>query len=156
MRCGPGEVAEWLKAPLSKSGILSKTGSWVQIPPSPPDSAAARLTARRGVASVRSQRCSGGTWFAKRSIRGEMSELAEGTRLEIVCAANTGTVGSNPTLSAIFCTIWHVFDGRLATAVARSTVALRRRNGAAVCTHLDACDQKAAPPGRTRPPAGVR
>ena len=29
-----------------------------------------------------------------------MSELAEGTRLEIVCAANTGTVGSNPTLSA--------------------------------------------------------
>jgi hypothetical protein len=31
---------------------------------------------------------------------GEMSELAEGTRLEIVCAANNGTVGSNPTLSA--------------------------------------------------------
>ena len=31
-----GEVAEWLKAPLSKSGILSKTGSWVRIPPSPP------------------------------------------------------------------------------------------------------------------------
>jgi hypothetical protein len=32
-----GEVAEWLKAPLSKSGILSKTGSWVRIPPSPPE-----------------------------------------------------------------------------------------------------------------------
>jgi hypothetical protein len=31
-----GEVAEWLKAPLSKSGIPSKTGSWVRIPPSPP------------------------------------------------------------------------------------------------------------------------
>jgi hypothetical protein len=31
-----GEVAEWLKAPLSKSGILAKPGSWVQIPPSPP------------------------------------------------------------------------------------------------------------------------
>ena len=31
-----GEVAERLKAPLSKSGILSKTGSWVRIPPSPP------------------------------------------------------------------------------------------------------------------------
>ncbi len=29
-------MAEWLKAPLSKSGILSKTGSWVRIPPSPP------------------------------------------------------------------------------------------------------------------------
>ena len=31
-----GEVAEWLKALLSKSSILSKTGSWVRIPPSPP------------------------------------------------------------------------------------------------------------------------
>jgi hypothetical protein len=25
-----------LKAPLSKSGILPKAGSWVRIPPSPP------------------------------------------------------------------------------------------------------------------------
>jgi hypothetical protein len=33
--------------------------------------------------------------------RGEMPELAEGARLEIVCSANPGTVGSNPTLSAI-------------------------------------------------------
>ncbi len=32
-----GEVAEWLKAPLSKSGILLNTGSWVRIPPSPPE-----------------------------------------------------------------------------------------------------------------------
>ena len=30
-----------------------------------------------------------------------MPELAEGARLEIVCSANPGTVGSNPTLSAI-------------------------------------------------------
>ena len=30
-----GEVAEWLKARLSKSRI-PETGSWVQIPPSPP------------------------------------------------------------------------------------------------------------------------
>ena len=29
-----------------------------------------------------------------------MPELAEGARLEIVCSANPGTVGSNPTLSA--------------------------------------------------------
>ncbi len=29
-----------------------------------------------------------------------MSELAEGARLEIVCAVKSGTVGSNPTLSA--------------------------------------------------------
>ena len=32
---------------------------------------------------------------------GEMSELAEGARLEIVCAVNSGTEGSNPSLSAI-------------------------------------------------------
>jgi hypothetical protein len=33
---------------------------------------------------------------------GEMSELAEGARLEIVCVAYNGTEGSNPSLSAIF------------------------------------------------------
>ena len=32
---------------------------------------------------------------------GEMAELAEGARLEIVCAL-TGTEGSNPSLSATF------------------------------------------------------
>ena len=31
-----------------------------------------------------------------------MSELAEGARLEIVCAATSGTEGSNPSLSAIY------------------------------------------------------
>jgi hypothetical protein len=31
---------------------------------------------------------------------GEMSELAEGARLEIVCVAYNGTEGSNPSLSA--------------------------------------------------------
>ena len=34
-------------------------------------------------------------------INGEMSELAEGARLEIVCAVKRGTEGSNPSLSAI-------------------------------------------------------
>ena len=33
---------------------------------------------------------------------GEMSELAEGARLEIVCAAKSGTEGSNPSLSATY------------------------------------------------------
>ena len=32
---------------------------------------------------------------------GEMSELAEGARLEIVCVVYSGTEGSNPSLSAI-------------------------------------------------------
>jgi hypothetical protein len=31
---------------------------------------------------------------------GEMPELAEGARLEIVCSAKSGTEGSNPSLSA--------------------------------------------------------
>jgi hypothetical protein len=76
-------VAERLKAPLSKSGILSKTGSWVRIPPSPPyDSILIKFSA-----------CL--------KIFGEMSELAEGARLEIVCAVKSGTEGSNPSLSAI-------------------------------------------------------
>ena len=35
------------------------------------------------------------------SKKGEMSELAEGARLEIVCAVKSGTEGSNPSLSAI-------------------------------------------------------
>ncbi len=34
-------------------------------------------------------------------LHGEMSELAEGARLEIVCAVKSGTEGSNPSLSAI-------------------------------------------------------
>jgi hypothetical protein len=41
-----GEVAEWLKAPLSKSGILFKTGSWVRIPPSPPEDLVRRIPER--------------------------------------------------------------------------------------------------------------
>ena len=32
---------------------------------------------------------------------GEMSELVEGARLEIVCTAKSGTEGSNPSLSAM-------------------------------------------------------
>ena len=34
-------------------------------------------------------------------IYGEMSELAEGARLEIACTTDSGTEGSNPSLSAI-------------------------------------------------------
>ena len=41
-----GEVAERLKALLSKSSILSKTGSWVRIPPSPPGGSIHRLVNR--------------------------------------------------------------------------------------------------------------
>ena len=34
-------------------------------------------------------------------MHGEVSELAEGARLEIVCTVYSGTEGSNPSLSAI-------------------------------------------------------
>ncbi len=36
----------------------------------------------------------------KIKIFGEMPEMAEGARLEIVCSAKSGTEGSNPSLSA--------------------------------------------------------
>ena len=70
-------MAERLKALLSKSSIPVTPGSWVRIPPSPP-------VAPREI-----------------DVCGEMSELAEGARLEIVCAVTSGTEGSNPSLSAI-------------------------------------------------------
>ena len=35
-----------------------------------------------------------------------MSELAEGARLEIVCAVKSGTEGSNPSLSAIVMSVF--------------------------------------------------
>ncbi len=37
----------------------------------------------------------------KWKLRGEMPELADGARLEIVCSAKSGTEGSNPSLSAM-------------------------------------------------------
>src|SRR5882762_10544015 len=32
-----GEVSEWSKEPASKAGSLAKPGSWVRLPPSPPE-----------------------------------------------------------------------------------------------------------------------
>ena len=42
-----------------------------------------------------------------------MSELAEGARLEIACAANSCTEGSNPSLSAKFVKIAQRFYVRI-------------------------------------------
>ncbi len=46
----------------------------------------------------------GGFWHKSAAVWippcGEMSELVEGARLEIVCAVTSGTEGSNPSLSA--------------------------------------------------------
>jgi hypothetical protein len=39
--------------------------------------------------------------YRRRRDRGEMTELADGARLEIVCSAKSGTEGSNPSLSAM-------------------------------------------------------
>jgi hypothetical protein len=49
-------------------------------------------------------------WY-RSSPFGEVSELAEGARLEIVCTGD-GTVGSNPTLSAIL-----IANGMIAMAI---------------------------------------
>ena len=38
---------------------------------------------------------------------GEMPELAEGARLEIVCSDKIGTEGSNPSLSAMYTLTLH-------------------------------------------------
>ena len=72
-------MAERLKAPLSKSGILAKTGIVGSNPT-----------------------LSASTPHQAPLVNGEMSELAEGARLEIVCAVKSGTEGSNPSLSATF------------------------------------------------------
>gem|GEM_PF-5809106 len=42
-----------------------------------------------------------------------MTELAEGARLEIVCAVTSGTEGSNPSLSAINRLTYRLFLFRL-------------------------------------------
>ena len=41
---------------------------------------------------------------------GEMSELAEGARLEIACTTKSGTEGSNPSLSAITETLQYCLE----------------------------------------------
>ena len=87
-----GEVAEWLKAPLSKSGIPFTRDRGFESHP-----------LRHFSAPKCSKALMPGDCRLHFSIRcGEMSELAEGARLEIVCAVNSGTVGSNPTLSATY------------------------------------------------------
>ena len=67
-------MAEWLKAAVSKT-VGGSRPPQVRILSSPPHP----------------------VWLID---KGEMSELAEGARLEIVCAAKSGTEGSNPSLSA--------------------------------------------------------
>ena len=83
-----GEVAEWLKAPLSKSGIPFTRDRGFE---SHPLRQSQFEKARRGGRPVADR------WI----VCGEMSELAEGARLEIVCVVYSGTEGSNPSLSAI-------------------------------------------------------
>ena len=70
-------MAERLKVPLSKSGILAKTGIVGSNP---------TLSAMDAASSL----------FLRRDVR-----VAEGARLEIVYVVNSGIVGSTPTLSAI-------------------------------------------------------
>jgi hypothetical protein len=82
---GDGEVAERLMAPLSKSGILSKNGIVGSNP-----TLSAKDLGLNDDPPVR-------FW---RDVR-----AAEGARLEIVCAVNSGAEGSNPSLSASFISI---------------------------------------------------
>ncbi len=91
------KVRVWRGCRVAEGPALEKRypvypGSWVRIPPSPPY-------------FVRSpdKECVGAFPFiAVDGFKpcGEMSELAEGARLEIVCVVYSGTEGSNPSLSA--------------------------------------------------------
>ncbi len=69
-------------------------GSGVRIPPSPP------ITGKTVIYPA-TARLFMFTTDPEPQQRGEMAELAEGARLEIVCAVK-GTEGSNPSLSASF------------------------------------------------------
>jgi hypothetical protein len=93
-KSGFGEVAEWLKAPLSKSGIPFTRDRGFESHP------------LRHYFRPFERLDRNGALMAQRRMPllkcGEMSELAEGARLEIVCVAYNGTEGSNPSLSAIF------------------------------------------------------
>ena len=51
-----------------------------------------------------------------------MSELAEGARLEIACTANSGTEGSNPSLSANQLLISMTYKEKLLSATIRHTI----------------------------------
>ena len=94
-------MAERLKAPLSKSGILAQTGI---VGSNPTLSATCRML---GPEQLNFRLCKRPAY--RNSIQsspislnnGEMSELAEGARLEIVCTVKNGTEGSNPSLSAM-------------------------------------------------------
>ena len=78
-----GEVAEWLKAPLSKSGIPLRV-SWVRIPPSPPHLRAlqrVRLSQGRGVTIPAARQL---TWVTLiEPFNGRGAGVAEQARLEI-------------------------------------------------------------------------
>jgi hypothetical protein len=94
-----GKVAEWLKAPLSKSGNGKPFASSNLAL-----SARTNVFNRGGLGEGDSNPTLSDTQQYRRFLNttcGEMSELAEGARLEIVCAAYHGTEGSNPSLSAI-------------------------------------------------------
>jgi hypothetical protein len=67
-------------------------GSWVRIPPSPPLAESGRRQHSQALRRTRLGR--------EHPVCGEMSELVEGARLEIVCVVYSGTEGSNPSLSA--------------------------------------------------------
>ena len=93
----------WLKAIDSKS-IIPVRVSGVRIPLSPP-----RFLSPLGKLPAGDTRRMRGPTRARQEFssvpngvreHGEVTELAEGARLEIVCTAKSGTEGSNPSLSA--------------------------------------------------------
>ena len=96
-----GEVAEWLKAAASKAVevVSASVSSNLTLSAMAPRRFALKRMDVSGMPAGDGSPCRA---VRLRRFFGEMSELVEGARLEIVCAAKSGTEGSNPSLSAIF------------------------------------------------------
>jgi hypothetical protein len=82
----PGQVAEWLKAPVSKTGIPVNPVSRVRISPCPLTGAAAHVRAERA------------GFFVVDRLLGRVAEWFKAHAWK-VCVRQKRTVGSNPTPS---------------------------------------------------------
>ena len=93
-RLHPGQVAEWLKAPVSKTGIPVTPVSWVQIPPCPLSPGPAPAGHNR------TRRVSAGTEPAVFVSSGWVAEWFKAHAWR-ACGRHKRLVGSNPTPSVV-------------------------------------------------------
>jgi hypothetical protein len=99
----------------------------------------------------------------KLEICGEMPELAEGARLEIVCPAKSGTEGSNPSLSATKTHNWTQMNADFQDSIKRQRKILKGffyfdflylRVSAQICVPIKIYDSRVLRNGRLPTPSG--